>query len=91
MGWRWAPGQQGVGRQSSLSDFVGRMRLTASWAVGRAGIRSERGAAAVEYGILVAMIAAVVIVAVVFLGKKTSESFSCTASNVGAGSAGTGC
>jgi pilus assembly protein Flp/PilA len=59
--------------------------------VARLDIRSERGASAVEYGILVALIAAVVMVAVVFLGKKTSASFSCTASNVGAGSAATGC
>jgi pilus assembly protein Flp/PilA len=54
-------------------------------------IRSERGATAVEYGIMVALIAAVIIVAVVFLGKKTSSTFSCTASNINAGSAAGGC
>lgn len=66
-------------------------RQVSRWAVARANLKSERGATAVEYGIMVAMIAAVVIVAVVFLGKKTSETFSCTASNVGAGTSATGC
>jgi len=42
----------------------------------------ERGAAAVEYGIMIATIAVVVLLAVVFLGHQTSNSFSCTASEV---------
>jgi pilus assembly protein Flp/PilA len=67
------------------------VRTSASWLVARANIKSERGATAVEYGIMVALIAAVIIVAVVFLGKKTSSTFSCTASNINAGSAATGC
>jgi pilus assembly protein Flp/PilA len=75
----------------AVSGILVSMKQCARWVVARMGIRNERGATAVEYGIMVAMIAAVVIVAVVFLGKKTSESFSCTASNVGAGSAATGC
>lgn len=66
-------------------------RLAAAWFVARVDIKNERGATAVEYGIMVALIAAVIIVAVVFLGKKTSSTFSCTASNVGAGSSATGC
>ena len=74
-----------------MSAFSEWARGTASWVVARLDVRSERGASAVEYGIVVALIAAVVMVAVVFLGKKTSSSFSCTASNVGAGSNATGC
>jgi len=70
---------------------LGMVRMSASWLVARANIKSERGATAVEYGIMVALIAAVIIVAVVFLGKKTSSTFSCTASNINAGSAATGC
>lgn len=67
------------------------VRMSAAWLVARANIKSERGATAVEYGIMVALIAAVIIVAVVFLGKKTSSTFSCTASNINAGSSATGC
>jgi len=74
-----------------VRGVIGWARGTAAWAVARLGMRSERGASAVEYGIVVALIAAVVMVAVVFLGKKTSSTFSCTASNVGVGSAATGC
>jgi len=67
------------------------VRMGAAWFVARAHLKSERGATAVEYGIMVALIAAVIIVAVVFLGKKTSSTFSCTASNINAGSAAGGC
>jgi len=67
------------------------IRMLASWTAARLDIKSERGATAVEYGIMVALIAAVIIVAVVFLGKKTSSTFSCTASNIDAGSGATGC
>jgi len=67
------------------------IRLIASWTAARFDIKSDRGATAVEYGIMVALIAAVIIVAVVFLGKKTSSTFSCTASNIDAGSNATGC
>jgi pilus assembly protein Flp/PilA len=66
-------------------------RQLGSWVAARLNVRSERGATAVEYGIMVALIAAVIIVAVVFLGKKTSSTFSCTASNINAGSAASGC
>jgi pilus assembly protein Flp/PilA len=50
------------------------------WLEARLNIKSERGATAVEYGIMVALIAAVIIAAVVFLGQRTSSTFSCTAS-----------
>jgi pilus assembly protein Flp/PilA len=66
-------------------------RLAAAWLVARTNIKSERGATAVEYGVMVALIAAVIIVAVIFLGKKTSSTFSCTASNIGAGTGAGGC
>ena len=38
-------------------------------------LRSERGATAVEYGIMVALIAAVIIAAVKITGTKTNASF----------------
>ena len=53
--------------------------LASAWLTARLNIKSERGATAVEYGIMVALIAAVIILAVIFLGQKTSSTFSCTA------------
>jgi pilus assembly protein Flp/PilA len=40
-----------------------------------AALRSDRGATAVEYGLMVALIAIVVIVAVTFLGTQVSGIF----------------
>ena len=54
--------------------------LASAWLTARMNLKSERGATAVEYGIMVALIAAVIILAVIFLGQKTSSTFSCTAS-----------
>jgi pilus assembly protein Flp/PilA len=47
-------------------------------------IRSESGATAVEYGLMVALIAAVIIVAVALLGNNTKSTFQCTADSVAA-------
>jgi pilus assembly protein Flp/PilA len=58
------------------------IRHSAAWVAARVSPKSERGATAVEYGIMIAMIAAVVILAVVFLGKETSGTFSCTAEGI---------
>jgi pilus assembly protein Flp/PilA len=67
------------------------IQILRSWFMARLNLKTERGATAVEYGVMVALIAAVIIVAVVFLGNKTSSTFSCTASNMGAGTGATGC
>jgi pilus assembly protein Flp/PilA len=48
------------------------------WARQRVRFRSERGASAVEYGVLAALIAAVIIAAVFLLGQTTSQKFDCT-------------
>lgn len=74
-----------------MRGFFQTARFTGAWLVSRLNIKSERGATAVEYGVMVALIAAVIIVAVVFLGQKTSSTFSCTASNIGAGTKAAGC
>lgn len=63
-------------------EFVSMVRHAAQWVVARVNLRSERGATAVEYGLMVALIAAVIILAVVFLGQKTSSTFSCTAQTI---------
>ena len=52
------------------------------WLAARLNVRSEQGASAVEYGIMIAMIAAIVILAVIFLGQETSRTFSCTADSL---------
>lgn len=45
-------------------------------------VRSERGATAVEYGLMIALIAIVIIVAVSTLGTNLSGIFSRTANSV---------
>ena len=47
-----------------------------------AQLRDERGATAVEYGLMVALIAIVIIVAVTLLGTNLSKIFNSTASAV---------
>jgi pilus assembly protein Flp/PilA len=53
-----------------------------------ASLRSgaERGAAAVEYGLLVALIAVAIIFAVMTLGSKVKGTFNCVASDLPQGS-----
>ena len=48
--------------------------------------KDEAGASAVEYGLLVALIAAVIIVAITALGTKLSSKFSDVATSVGSAS-----
>jgi pilus assembly protein Flp/PilA len=49
-------------------------------------IREEEGASAVEYGLLVALIAAVIIGSVTLLGNNLSTMFSNVAGSIGTGS-----
>jgi pilus assembly protein Flp/PilA len=56
------------------------MRTLAAWVPARLGL--ERGATAVEYGLMLALIAAVIIVAVVFLGRQTSATFRCVGDSI---------
>lgn len=46
----------------------------------RSGV--EKGAAAVEYGLLVALIAVAIIAAVIGLGSKVKGTFNCVASSL---------
>ena len=45
--------------------------------------KTDRGASAVEYGLLVALIAIIIIVAVTLLGKNLSSIFNKTAKSIG--------
>lgn len=47
-----------------------------------AGTREERGASAVEYGLLIAGIAAIIVVAVIALGPVVKSAFSSTCSTM---------
>lgn len=70
-----------------MTDLFASVRTMSTWCVSRLRIRSERGATAVEYGLMVALIAAVIIAAVVFLGQATRDSFDCTGSSLSSKSA----
>jgi pilus assembly protein Flp/PilA len=50
----------------------------------------ERGASAVEYGLLIAGIAAVIVVVVLVLGGKIQDAFSDTCDAISNGGSGTG-
>jgi len=63
---------------TEIVNIVSTLRLWASLVTARLAIKSERGATAVEYGIMVALIAVVIILAVVFLGREVSSTFQCT-------------
>jgi Flp pilus assembly pilin Flp len=67
------------------------LRQAIRWAVARFGVSSERGASAVEYAIMVTLIAVVILLSVVFLGQRTSGSFSCTGAAVSVKSSVAGC
>jgi pilus assembly protein Flp/PilA len=45
-------------------------------------LRSDRGATAVEYGLLVALIAAVIVAIVAIVGKQVSNAFSTVSSSM---------
>ena len=70
-----------------MTNLLGIVRLVSAWAAARLNVKSERGATAVEYGIMVALIAAVIIIAVIFLGRQTSRTFSCTAETISSSTA----
>jgi Flp pilus assembly pilin Flp len=55
-----------------------RLQAARAWIRRRVAWPDERGATAVEYGIVAVFIAAVVVVAVVFLGQSTNYSFDCS-------------
>jgi len=61
------------------------MNLTVfrAWLQARLGIKDERGANLVEYVLLLAFIAIVVIIGVQFLGRSVSTKFSTASSNLG--------
>jgi pilus assembly protein Flp/PilA len=61
---------------SMLNTYV---RLTSAFAAMR---EEERGATAVEYGLIVALIAAIIIGIVTTLGRKVSDNFQKVSNNL---------
>jgi len=59
-----------------LFTALNRARLLGRWVSARLDVRNERGATAVEYAVMVALIAAVIVIAVVILGRASSSTFS---------------
>jgi len=66
-------------------------RAAVLFLIARIDVRSERGATAVEYGLMVMLIAATILIAVVFLGQRTSGTFSCTGREISTKSSVAGC
>ena len=60
--------------------------ITTWWAELKERASEERGATAVEYALMVALIAVVIIAAVAFIGKSASNQFSTVGSAVGGAS-----
>lgn len=54
------------------------VRAMSNWATARLDLENEHAATAVEYAILVALIAGVLVGAVYFLGRETSHSLNCS-------------
>ena len=61
-----------------MNDILEHLRIQLA-----ARIKSERGASAVEYGLLVALIAIIIIAAVTLLGSNLSSIFNKTATSIG--------
>jgi Flp pilus assembly pilin Flp len=65
------------------------LATTSTWAWLRSRLRlaCERGATAVEYSIVACFIAAVIVIAVFFLGQSTNHNLDCTGQTIAAQSA----
>lgn len=62
-------------------------KATWSWLRSRLTLASERGATAVEYGVVACFIAAVIVIAVFFLGQSTNHNLGCSGQTIAAQSA----
>jgi Flp pilus assembly pilin Flp len=60
------------------------LQATSMWLRARVPLRDQRGSTAVEYGIVVVFVAAVIVIAVVFLGASTHYSLDCSGKTVAA-------
>jgi pilus assembly protein Flp/PilA len=70
------------GEEPDAATVSNREGATHMRATIRSWFRNEEGATAVEYGVMVALIAVVIITAVVLLGENLSTTFDCTATSI---------
>jgi Flp pilus assembly pilin Flp len=54
------------------------LQATSTWLRARVPLRDQRGATAVEYGIVAVFIAAVIVIAVLVLGQSTNYNLDCS-------------
>lgn len=62
-------------------------KLAATWLRSRLTVAGERGATAVEYGIVACFICAVLVIAVFFLGQSTNHNLDCSGQTIATQSA----
>ena len=62
-------------------------KATVTWLRSLLTLASERGATAVEYGIVACFICAILVIAVFFLGQSTNHSLGCSGQTIAAHSA----
>lgn len=65
-----------------LPTLVRAPRAVAAWVVARLDLRGERAATAVEYGLIVMLIAAAIVTVVYWFGIRTGGMFDCAAESV---------
>lgn len=65
-----------------MPDLRGPARRIYTSMLSRIVLRDERGATAVEYGLMLALITGVIFAAVMFLGEETRGSLDCSAQSV---------
>lgn len=58
------------------------LQATSMWLCARVPLRDQRGATAVEYGIVAVFVAAVIVIAVLFLGASTHYSLDCSGKTI---------
>jgi Flp pilus assembly pilin Flp len=61
-----------------------RLLAARAWIAMRVTLRGERGTTAVEYGIVAAFIATVIVAAVFFLGASTNHNLDCSGRTIAA-------
>ena len=74
-----------------MTSLIQQVRFMGQWLVARANIKSDKGATAVEYGLMVALIAAVIVTIVALLGSEIKDAFQDTCTEVGKRAGGLGC
>jgi Flp pilus assembly pilin Flp len=68
-------------------EFFFATKISLTWLRSRLPLAGERGATAVEYGVVACFICAVLVIAVYFLGQSTNHNLGCSGQTIAAQSA----